>query len=144
VSEVSVEDIDLLAAAIRDNSNDLQFDVTGDGSITAADHTSWVKDLRRTWIGDANLDGEFNSTDLVDALAAGTYEVDVAAGWATGDFDASGRFDSSDLIEALADGGYEQGPLPPAAAAVPEPQACVLLTIGLIVALCGRRTRRGI
>jgi hypothetical protein len=41
---------------------------------------------------------------LIDALAAGTYEVDVVAGWASGDFDGSGRFDSSDLIEALADG----------------------------------------
>jgi uncharacterized repeat protein (TIGR03803 family) len=140
----NAEDIDLLSAAIRDNSTDPQFDVDGDGWITTADHMSWVKDLRRTWIGDANLDGEFNSTDLIDALAAGTYEMDVAAGWASGDFNADWRFNSSDLIDALADGGYEQGPLPPSAAAVPEPQACTLLTIGLVVALCGRRTCREI
>jgi hypothetical protein len=140
---LDADDIDLLAAAIRDISIDPQFDVNGDGWITTADHTSWVTDVRKTWIGDANLDGEFNSTDLIDALAAGSYEVDVVAGWASGDFDGSGRFDSSDLIEALADGGYEQGPLP-AVAAVPEPEACALLTVGLAVALCGRRTRREI
>jgi uncharacterized protein YjbI with pentapeptide repeats len=120
------------------------FDLNGDGSINHADHRVWVKDLAHTWYGDANLDGEFNSTDLIDALAAGTYEADMAAGWASGDFDGNGHFDSSDLIEALADGGYEQGLRPPAAAAVPEPQACALLTMGLVVALCGRRTRRGI
>jgi hypothetical protein len=123
---------------------DFAFDFNHDARINQEDERFWVKELKHTWIGDANLDGEFNSTDRIDALAAGTYEVDVAAGWATGDFDADGRFAPSDLIEALADGGYEQGLRPPAAAAVPEPQASALLTIGLVVALCGRRTRRGI
>ena len=49
-----------------------------------------------TYFGDANLDGEFNSSDLVISLAAGTYEQDVDAGWLSGDFDGTGRFDSSE------------------------------------------------
>jgi hypothetical protein len=100
--------------------------------------------MKNTYVGDANLDGEFNSADLIDALAAGTYELERDTGWASGDFDGNGRFESSDLVEALADGGYEQGPLPPAVAAVPEPQTCLMLGIGLVVASFVRRSRHGL
>ena len=67
----------------------------------------WVGDLFNSWIGDANLDGEFNSGDLVVVLSAGTYEADVDAVWSTGDFNGDGRANSSDLVAALSDGGYE-------------------------------------
>ena len=87
------------------------------------------------------LHGEFNSGDLITALAAGTYEKDVEAGWASGDFDGSGRFDTGDLIFALADGGYEQGLRAAAVSAVPEPSCSVLLAIGAI-SLCRLRKRR--
>lgn len=56
--------------------------------------------------GDANVDGVFDSADLVDLFARGAYEADVDASWLDGDFDGDGRFDSADLIEALALGDY--------------------------------------
>jgi hypothetical protein len=135
---LDARDIDLQAAAMNAPNPDLAvFDENGDGLVDLADRTVWVKVHRRTWYGDADLNGEFNSGDLVAALAAGTYEADVAAGWEAGDFDGSGRFNSGDLIQALADGGYEQGPLA-AVRAVPEPASVVMLTIGLMVTMMRR------
>ena len=135
---LATHDIDSLTAAMRAKEADLQYDLNFDGAVDATDHGIWVTDLKRTYFGDANLDGEFNSGDLITVLAAGTYEVDVDAGWASGDFDGSGRFDSGDLIVAMADGGYEQGPR--VAAAVPEPTTVVLLLAA--VDWLGRLVRR--
>jgi hypothetical protein len=79
-----------------------------------------IHTILNTYYGDANLDHEFASSDLVNVLASGSYEADVDAGWSTGDFNGDGRSASSDLVEALADGGYEAGPRV-AVAIVPEP-----------------------
>ena len=115
-------------------------DLNGDGAVDGADRAFLIEDSAyfNTWSGDANLDGEFSSGDLVDVLAAGTYENDLAAGWATGDFNGSGRFDSSDLVEALAGGGYEQG-VRPSIAAVPEPSSLFAFAVGVIVTAPWRR-----
>jgi hypothetical protein len=37
------------------------FDVNGDAGVDQQDLHIWVKDLKSTWFGDANLDGEFNA-----------------------------------------------------------------------------------
>jgi hypothetical protein len=109
-----------------------------DGTLTdPTERSNYVHDVLRTWIGDANLDGEFNSGDLVNVLAAGTYETDTDASWVSGDFDGSNRFDSSDLIVAVADGGYEAGPRA-AVSAVPEPASLVML-LAFPLALAFRR-----
>jgi hypothetical protein len=113
-----------------DSANDL-FDLDDDGDVDTDDRDTWVEHLRRTWYGDANLDGVFNSSDLITALATGTYESDVDAGWASGDFDGSGRFDSGDLVLALVNGGYEVGPRE-AVSAVPEPASLTMLFAGLL------------
>ena len=101
----------------------------------------WVKDLYNSWIGDANLDGEFNSSDLVIVLSSGTYEADVDAVWSTGDFNGDGRTNTSDLVAALADGGYEVGPRA-AVAAVPEPATSVLLLVATVWLVGVSRRRR--
>jgi hypothetical protein len=92
----------------------------------------------QTSFGDANLDGAFDSGDLVSALASGTFETDVDAGWAAGDFDGSGRFDTGDLNFALSDGGYEVGTQ---AASVREPSILSVL-IGLIATAVVSRSSR--
>lgn len=81
--------------------------------VTQTDHTMWVKEKRRTYFGDANLDGEFNSSDLTEIFRTGLYEDAIArnASWGTGDWNGDSDFTSGDLIAAFADGGYEQGPL---------------------------------
>ncbi|MCA9172511.1 MAG: dockerin type I repeat-containing protein [Planctomycetales bacterium] len=97
-----------------------------------------------TWFGDANLDGEFNSTDLVVVFQAGVYEDSVLlnAGWSTGDWNGDGEFNSSDLVTAFQTGGYGQGPRDAvAASAVPEPSTCVALGLGISCAITAMRRR---
>ncbi|MCA9170761.1 MAG: hypothetical protein KDB23_23950, partial [Planctomycetales bacterium] len=83
-------DINTLTAAIAAGTSNAAYDLTGDTLIDADDITYWAHDLKKTWIGDANLDGEFNTSDLVTLFAAGTYENGEAAVWTTGDFTGDG------------------------------------------------------
>ena len=141
---LDVADIDLLGRSILDGSSDLHFDLNGDGEITIADEYVWIHDLKNTFVGDANLDGEFNSQDLVLVFIAGQYEDAIAdnSGWATGDWDADGDFTTNDLVAAFRDGGYEQGPRP-AIHAVPEPTSMTLCALAVIVfGACLRRQQR--
>jgi hypothetical protein len=134
-------DIDDLTTQSASTTHPPKYDLNGDTQVDEADVRMWVKELFQSWVGDANLDKEFNSSDLVGVLASGTYEADVAAVWSTGDFNGDGRTNSSDLVAALADGGYELGPPPPAVAAVPEPST--LLLLGIAIPLILARRRRG-
>ena len=90
-----------------------------------------MTELKGTWIGDANLDGEFNSGDFVDVFGSGKYETGELARWSEGDWNADEQFDSSDVIAAFQDGGYETGSRA-AVAAVPEPSSLLMLTLGLL------------
>ena len=76
-------------------------DLNGDGAVNELDRDQLVFELFDTTYGDSNLDGEFNSGDLVQVLASGTYEVDTDAVWTTGDFQGDGRTNSSDQFETV-------------------------------------------
>ncbi len=130
--DLDVSDLDIMTSAVRDTRPLSVFDLNQDELVDAFDRSFWIHDLANTWLGDANLDGEFNSGDLVGLFAAGEYEDDfpMNSTWATGDFDGDGDFASGDLVAAFADGGYEQGPRD-AVNAVPEPTDSMLLLIGL-------------
>ena len=134
-------DIDLLSLAVRDGSDVMLFDVNGDSTVTVADHRYLVHELMRTYLGDSNLDGEFNSSDMVDVFEAGKYETKEYAGWSRGDWNADLIFDSSDMVAAFIDGGYEKGPQS-RAAAVPEPGGWLLMAMGLLLSTFGRRAHR--
>ena len=86
-----------------------------------------------TWVGDADLNQVFDSSDLVAVFIAGQYEdgIPMNSGWAEGDWNGDGEFDSADFVAAFTDGGYEQGPRV-AANAVPEPTSHALLITALI------------
>ncbi len=131
---LDAKDIDLQAAEMKkppgQQDKDL-FDHNDDNRVNEADRTLWVKQLRKTWVGDANFDDEFNSGDLVAVFAAGKYETGAMAGWAEGDWSGDMVFDSGDLVAAFADGGYEQGHA--AVAAVPEPSNLALGLVGLMI-----------
>ncbi|MEZ6118624.1 MAG: SdrD B-like domain-containing protein [Pirellulaceae bacterium] len=108
--EINMEDLNLLHPAIVGGSNNLAFDVDGDGTVSASDGVFFIRSIMNSHIGDANLDREFNSGDFVAVFAAGLYETGQPAKWDQGDFNFDGVFDSGDFVAAFADGGYELGP----------------------------------
>ncbi len=71
---------------------------------------AWGHNTQRTRLGDAILDGVFNSDDFMRGVQASDYEAEAAAGWAEGDRDGDGKSTSVDLVAALADGGSERAP----------------------------------
>jgi hypothetical protein len=130
--ELDANDLDLQADVIVSELHPAEFDLTGDNLVDFNDRLAWVNDLKGTWIGDSNLDGEFNSTDLVDVFAAGRYEHSILpAGWAEGDWDGNRYFQSGDLVVAFSEGGYDRG-VRPSVAAVPEPSNMLLIGMGLL------------
>ncbi len=104
--QVAANDIDLLAAAIR--VGDQTFDVTGDDVVNEDDFNHLVTVILQTAFGDSNLDGVFDSSDLVLVFQTGEYDDAVASnsGWADGDWNGDGEFDSSDLVVAFQFGGF--------------------------------------
>jgi hypothetical protein len=138
----NVWDIDLQALATgASNPYIAEFDENGDGLLDAVDRDIWVHQHTRTYFGDADLDGEFDSGDLVSVFVAGEYEDRMFGNstWSTGDWDGDGDFSSSDLVLALADGGYEAGQRP---AAVSEPSSHRLLTLALCISCSWRVSRK--
>ena len=135
---LDIGDIDALTMQSASGANTASYDLNADAKVDASDISVWIRDLKHSWIGDTNLDGQFNSGDLVNLFAAGTYENGSAAKWSTGDFNGDGVFTTSDLISALSDGGYEQGARA-AVSAVPEPASAMLLVLG-ILPIMRRRT----
>ena len=74
--------------------------------------------------GDANLDMQFDSRDLVQVFVAAEYEDEIQGNsvWATGDWNADGEFTSRDLVFAFQDGGYVVDTARP----VPEPSFSIV------------------
>ena len=83
-------------------------DLNGDGIIDFDDRVIWVTDVNGTVFGDSNLDGVFNSTDLVAIFSAGEFEDDTVKNstWADGDWNGDWEFTTSDLVLAFKEGGY--------------------------------------
>lgn len=136
---LGAEDIDLLSQKIREGVRPGQFDLNGDRVLDLADRDYWVNDLAGTYLGDANLDGEFDSTDFVIVFQGGLFETDSAAGWDQGDWDGDGLFNSSDFVAAFQDGGYETGPR--AVSVVPEPSTAGMFLLAMGSLLAGFRRR---
>lgn len=99
--------------------------------------------VKYTYLGDANLDGVVDPTDLSLALAGLNGGL---TGWANGDFDHSGSVTQADidlLLNSLAHQGAsfgDSGGNGGGSGAVPEPSAAALGLIAL--PLLGRRRRR--
>ena len=105
---VDVQDIDLLCTNIRANGDESVFDLNSDGRIDKQDLDQLVGEILGTAPGDANVDGVFDSSDLVRVFGAGQYEdaIDGNSGWGDGDWNCDGDFDSSDLVAAFRAGRF--------------------------------------
>jgi hypothetical protein len=131
---LDLADVFVLSEAIRQGPYVAEFDWVSGGVLDQADLSYWIGEIKRTYIGDADLNGEFNSSDLVRIFTAGGYEDNIErnATWIDGDFNGDREFGTSDLVIAFQDSGYERGPR---TAAVPEPTSPLSLAI-LCIGLC--------
>jgi hypothetical protein len=95
--------------------------------------------LRFAAPGDANIDGVFNSGDLVHVFQVGEYEDAIPANstWSDGDWTNDNEFDSSDLVAAFQKGNYVEAASP--VNGIPEPTSAMLLLIGCYVLRGHRR-----
>ena len=91
-------DLTLLTTATMDGT-DLSFDLNNDQLLNELDRQVWVEDLKNTWFGDANLDGEFNTADLTAVLEIGEYEdmISENSTWSAGDWSGDFEFDTARL-----------------------------------------------
>ena len=107
---LEARDIDLLAAAIRARML-LLSDLTCRAMVGSRFPICavMVQDALRTDFGDSNLDGHFDSADMVQVFQAGKYESrrQGRAGWAEGDWNGDGLCDSDDIVFVFQEGSYE-------------------------------------
>ncbi|MCA9152346.1 MAG: hypothetical protein KDA92_23750, partial [Planctomycetales bacterium] len=103
---IDVRDIELLCLAIR--RQDTTHDLTGDQQVSPDDVNFLVNVGLGTSLGDANLDGRFDSRDLVLIFQRGEYEdaIDANSTWSDGDWNCDGEFTTSDLVIAFQFGSY--------------------------------------
>ena len=101
---LDLPDVNMMNVEIASNANNAKFDLNSDTRVDGADLSVWVRDLRKTWFGDANLDGQFDSGDLVAVFQGGKFELDTHATWDEGDWNGDLRFNSGDLVRAFQDG----------------------------------------
>ena len=83
-------------------------DRNGSGDVSLADLDELITNVLQTTFGDANLDGRFDSSDLIQIFQAGEYEDDISnnSSWGSGDWNCDRDFDSADIIRAFQAGGY--------------------------------------
>ncbi|MEZ6121426.1 MAG: hypothetical protein R3C28_33390 [Pirellulaceae bacterium] len=136
---LGVGDLNLLSAQISSGEAAAEFDINSDQSVDAADLNLFVtlEDKLNTWVGDANLDGEFNSGDLVAVFQSGLFETGLPAQWQQGDWNADRLFDSGDFVAAFQASGYEQGVRP---TPVPEPSSNAVVVAFSTLAILALRS----
>ncbi|MFT3788544.1 MAG: hypothetical protein QM770_20625 [Tepidisphaeraceae bacterium] len=145
---VDAADIDLLFLAPQGvpAAGYGRYDVTGDHSVkstpnlAASDADYWVKTIKHTAYGDANLDGKVNFFDLL--ILASNYNLPTG-GWASGSFDGVLGVNFSDLLMLAANYGFGtsgavvEGEFSAdwalAQSMVPEPTALLAMAAGALV-----------
>ena len=104
----SIADVDLLCQQLQLGLVDNRFDLNADSHVSLDDMDYLLTELLQTVIGDVNLDGNFNSSDLVSLFQIGKYEDHVPRNtfWSEGDFNCDGDFTTADLVLAFQKARY--------------------------------------
>ncbi|MEZ6115421.1 MAG: VCBS repeat-containing protein [Pirellulaceae bacterium] len=105
-------DVDLLYAEAAnhafDRRHDMRFDLTDDRLVDQADLSELLTAFGTSY-GDVDVNGVFDSADLVRLFQVGKYGDPAVLGstlYSEGDWNLDGRFDSSDLVLAFQFGNY--------------------------------------
>jgi hypothetical protein len=100
--------VDTLSLLIQRSQYDATYDFDDDDDLDHDDLSNFVTQALNSTFGDANLNGIFNSSDLVQVFQFGEYEDGLPGNstWAEGDWNADGDFDSGDLVKAFQTGDY--------------------------------------
>ncbi len=116
---LSIDDVDSLCSAIRASELTEATDVDRDGIISIEDLEFLISTVFGTTAGDANLDGVFNSRDLVLVFRENTFEdgIDDNASWISGDWNCDGDFTTFDLVVAFRAASYSATSIPRSAIA---------------------------
>ncbi|MEZ6118197.1 MAG: FG-GAP-like repeat-containing protein [Pirellulaceae bacterium] len=102
-------DLDLICVAISADDEDELFDINFDGDVNFNDVSTFLDEIAKTVVGDVNLDGVFDSSDLVLIFQSGKFETEASAAWSQGDWNCDGQFTTQDLVFAFQDGRYFRG-----------------------------------
>jgi hypothetical protein len=99
-------DIDLMCRSLT--SGDLFFDLNSDGQVNFADVEFLVENELSSVFGDSNLDGRFDSSDLVTVFIEGQFEDGILnnSGWQQGDWNCDGEFSTADLVFVFTKGTF--------------------------------------
>lgn len=138
---VNDADVDDLVSTIASGDDRPELDLNNDGLVSSLDLEQWLQDAATFngfaapyLLGDANLDGMVDATDL-NALAL-NWQANISA-WSGGDFTADGVVNAGDL-NALGLNWRES--ISAAAVAVPEPGCLAMLGIaGSLLVLSSQR-----
>ncbi len=135
---VDVPDVDMLVEEIVKGTNGQLFDVNGDAVVNELDLDQWRLQAATHngfaaayLVGDSNLDGSVNATDLNNLALSWRNNV---ARWSGGDFTADGVVNALDLNE-LALAWRQSIPLAESNAAVPEPSSLVVVLAAAVLLL---------
>ena len=134
--QLDAGDLDLQTGAIISGRHEVTFDLNHDGLVDGDDRLFWIEhpEMKHTYLGDANLDGQFDSADVVQVFVVGQFETGQLAFWDGGDWNADQVFDSADFVAAFSRGGYEAGPRGGGGQQpVPEPTGLVLSVLAWLV-----------
>ena len=92
---VSSRDVDILLDALRNGADISLFDLNVDSAVTQNDMTFLMQSILRTNLGDANLDGVIDASDLNQV--GRNWQHPSCHGWADGDFTGDGAVTARDL-----------------------------------------------